>query len=241
MKQKELTISNIWGQIPIGNIVQENCDKCIFAQIAILGGKDYGGEKPCYKRGVDFCLKLLQDRHPKANLAHLMLISRNCGSPNDPAGGAEWKDYAGSIKKLEKAFESELPSLEGAGLEKASFRGADLRGAILKGAYLEGANLEGVDLKGAGLEGACLRDANLIGAYLEGADLEYANLEYADLRGAILKGAYLEGANLEGADLEGACLEGACLRRANLDGARYNSETKFPAGFDTEDKGMIKV
>ena len=227
MTKKELTITNIWGQIPIGNIVQTDCDKCIFAQIAILGGKDYGGEKPCYKRGVDFCLKLLQDRHPKANLAHLMLISRNCGSPNDPAGGAEWKDYAGSIKKLEKAFEGELPSLEGANLKNASLERADLRGVDFRGADLRGADLEYADLEGANLRGADLR----------GADLEKASLKGANLQDANLRGADLEYASLEGADLYDASLEGMHLRRAI-----YNSETKFPKNFDTEDKElMIKV
>ena len=216
MRERELTISNIWSQIPIEDIVQEDCNKCLFAQIAILGGKDYGGIKLCYRRGIDFCLKLLKKKHKGANLAHLILILKNCGSPDDPAGCAEWKDYAGSMKKLEKAFESELPSLEGANLEYA-----DLKYANLIGANLEGANLEYTDF----------RDADLRDADLEGANLRGANLEDANLRGADLEKAILIGANLEGADLIGAYLKYA----------RYNSETKFPAGFDTEYEGMIKV
>ena len=68
MTRKDLTISNIWGQIPIGNIVQVDCKKCVFAQIAILGGKDHDAvsEEHYYKLGIDFCLELLKDRNAKA-------------------------------------------------------------------------------------------------------------------------------------------------------------------------------
>ena len=251
MDKKELTISNIWGQIPIKHIVQDDCKRCTFAQIAILGGKECAVSKePYYKLGVDFCLKLLQDRHPKANLAHLILILRNCGAPKDPSGGAEWKDYSGSMKKLEKAFESELPNLEGASLEGAYLYGAKLVGANLEGAYLEGASLNGADLERvklvganlswANLECADLQDANLYRAKLTGADLERANLSRSNLYGASLARARLVDANLKGANLKVANLEGANLEYADLEGARYNSNTKFPAGFETKDKLMIK-
>lgn len=36
-------------------------------------------------------------------------------------------------------------------------------------------------------------------------------------------------------------LKGAILKGANLEGASYNAYTKFPRGFDLEDRGMIKA
>jgi uncharacterized protein YjbI with pentapeptide repeats len=51
--------------------------------------------------------------------------------------------------------------------------------------------------------------------------------------------AYLRGAILRGADLSCANLDGAWLRYADLRGARYDAETRWPAGFDPAARGAI--
>jgi len=141
-------------------------------------------------------------------------------------------------------------------LVDASFLGSDLRGAILEEAVLTRAifndakiedarfiqaNLDDaflVDVQGrdssfasaclrrAQLIGAELRDATLVGAVLDGGDLSEATLIDADLSDASLVGA-----NLNGADLTGAHLEGTILRRVV-----YDEATRWPSGFDIEER-----
>ena len=74
------------------------------------------------------------------------------------------------------------------------------------------------------------------GAILIGADLSRADLRYADLSNAYLSFAYLSNADLSNADLRDANLYGAYVRDD-----KYNSETKFPEGFNPEEHDMIKV
>jgi len=62
------------------------------------------------------------------------------------------------------------------------------------------------------------------------ADLRDARLTVADLREADLRGADLTGADLRRADLRGADLTRATLAATVLDRARYDAETKWPAG-----------
>lgn len=89
-----------------------------------------------------------------------------------------------------------------------------------------------------------------------GADLEHAQLVLKDLKAAVLVEANLTRANLIHADFTGANLERAILTEAKLQdtilqrailtdadlkGAQYSSETKFPLDFDPEKAGMKKV
>jgi uncharacterized protein YjbI with pentapeptide repeats len=128
----------------------------------------------------------------------------------------------------------------------ASFDTVDLAGADLRGTWaapdFSGCNLEGACLKAgdfywtiffrANLSNADLRDADL-----RGADLKYANLQGADLRGALLKEDELRGSTkLQGADLRDSLLDGA-----NLNNAAYDTNTRFPVGFDPNRHCMIKV
>lgn len=76
-------------------------------------------------------------------------------------------------------------------------------------------------------------------------------LAYADLSGKYLTEANFVGANLRGANLKGAVIVRADLRRANLEeahldradlrGALYDSQTRWPAGFDPGRAGAKKV
>ena len=144
-------------------------------------------------------------------------------------------------------------NLHGVKLDRAKLQGANFQGAVLREASLSYVNLQEVNLKGADLEwanfeGADLQGANLERARLEGAELnkaklQGANLEGADLRGVDFQGVNLEGVNLEGAGLEWANLQGANLQGANIEGAsffeaKYDSQTKFPEGFNPETKEL---
>ena len=231
MTKKELNISNIWGQIPIGNIVQKDCYKCIFAQIAILSITDPEESPMPFSYGIRFCLELLQKKHKGANLAHLLVILKSCGADKDPWGVKEWKNYAETFKKLETAFENELPSLIGADLS-----GAELRWAILIGVDFSKADFSKADLGGASFSNTNFSNANLIGANLIGVDLSEASLRRANLSEASLRRANLRNTNLSGADLRGVDLS-----EANFEKAKYNAQTILPAGFDPEEEEMIKL
>ena len=65
-------------------------------------------------------------------------------------------------------------------------------------------------------------------------DLSYADLRYINLRRADLSGTDLREAYLSGADLTEAILTGT-----NLQDAYYNSQTRFPEGFDPYEADMI--
>ena len=219
MKDKELNISNVWGKIPIHEIKQEDCEACVFGHYAILCGESG------HFAGKQKCLEMLRERHNGANLAHLLVILRRCGADKDPWGGTEWKNYAETFKKLETAFENELPSL----------RGIDLSWANLFGANLYNTNFRMANLRMASLWRTNLRNTNLSGANLYDANLHNANLREANLSGADLRGAYLRNANLREANLSGTD-----LRMTDLIGANYNERTILPEGFDPEEEGMVR-
>jgi Pentapeptide repeats (8 copies) len=106
-------------------------------------------------------------------------------------------------------------------------------------------------------EGADLRGAVLMHAPLAGANLQFADLRDADLRGADLTGVFLGGAELHGTDLRGAHLDHVTLAPAWEDveavkrhqpvvggwikSARYDTRTRWPAGFDPRAHGAILV
>jgi uncharacterized protein YjbI with pentapeptide repeats len=86
---------------------------------------------------------------------------------------------------------------------------------------------------------AILSEADLRGADLTQADLTGAELTRADLRGANLQDASLWGACLRGARLEGADLLGADLHLAILKGSTFNTETRWPSGFEPHARGAL--
>jgi uncharacterized protein YjbI with pentapeptide repeats len=164
-----------------------------------------------------------------------------------------------------------LESLVSADLQGVDLRHADLGHQALTGANLSNANLADADLVKASLAGASLRGArlerarldssSLIGAVmtqatLANADLLHASLAEADLTGAVLTGVMLAGAELVDASLAGADLTGANLTKANLAGAnlegarlagavlkkaRFDNRTRWPANFEPEQHGAIRV
>lgn len=111
---------------------------------------------------------------------------------------------------------------------------ANLIEAYLAEASLCGANLREADLLGANLKGADLSEADLTEARLWKADLTEANLVGANLKGAQLRQAHLEDSNLGGANLVEADLTEAILK-----GASYDSQTRWPDGFDLQKSGVV--
>lgn len=141
-----------------------------------------------------------------------------------------------------------LPNIDlnWASLEEASLSKIQLTGAKMNHANLRKANLSGALLEGAQMESAILEGTQLSGALLPRANLKASNLRSADLNHADLRQAILENADLQGADLRGADLTGASLKEAKLNGAFYDTSTKFPEidpnpGFiNPEDANMIQ-
>lgn len=143
--------------------------------------------------------------------------------------------------------------LRGIDIEEYELENADLAGADLRQAKLFMGKLSGCNFQGANLDGALLRGAELFGANFAGASLASANLRIGKLRGADLSGANLRGADLSGAnlrehpttgkptDLRGADLRDVEFWGANFFGALYDDQTRFPADFDANRRGLTRA
>ncbi len=70
---------------------------------------------------------------------------------------------------------------------------------------------------------------------------EAKSLERADLEGATLQRKNLRAADLTGANRVSARMDGADLEGIRLTGALYDSSTRWPAGFDPEAHGAIRL
>ncbi|QEI43990.1 Secreted effector protein PipB2 [Dolichospermum sp. UHCC 0315A] len=110
----------------------------------------------------------------------------------------------------------------------------------LKKAILTEANLENANLSRADLRGADLTEANLTEANLENANLSRADLTGANLRGSNLTRCRIRDANFSKVDFRNTDLSNTKtkLTGANLRGAYYNNETKFPEEFDPKTAKM---
>jgi hypothetical protein len=109
--------------------------------------------------------------------------------------------------------------LDGARMSNTSLRHANLARAVMRGVDLRDSDLQDADLREAWMDRAQLTGANLSGTYLQDATFNEAVLEHADLTGADLRGAIFHDARLEGAD---------------LNDAKWDDTTAWPAGFDPE-------
>lgn len=125
-------------------------------------------------------------------------------------------------------------------LRAIAIQHGDLSIYDLRRAQLGRLHLPAVDLAGMDLTSATFRRSNLAGALFIGSVLDHADLSSCDLRGADLSGASLIETDLAAADLRGADLTGCrCARVINLRGARYDHDTRWPAGFDPRDTGAV--
>jgi len=141
--------------------------------------------------------------------------------------------------KLEGADLSQVRLLE-ADLSNADLYKAKLPGAMLSSANFSGADLREADFSGAGLSRANFSNAGLLNADFSGAILSRTDFSGAGLSRANFSNAGLIGANFSGTDLRGADFRKAeHLEDATLSGAKYNSATIFPDGFNVPEN-MIK-
>jgi hypothetical protein len=165
-----------------------------------------------------------------------------------------WEDESGFILTVrstrtgEILLQSRRRSLSGDDLTDQCLENASLAGIELQYSNLRACNLRGADLRRAQLGGAKLGEAQLQGANLENAHLPAADLQKANLRHARLAGAGFEHADLRGADLRGADFAGRGgntvlwekrLETALLEGACYDTATRWPPGFDPMAKGCV--
>ncbi len=105
------------------------------------------------------------------------------------------------------------------------------------------------DLVGIDLEGVDLRKIYFDKACLDGANFQDTDLRDADLRGVTLKGTNLRKADLRGANFDDTTFRvlftvwqyNTELEEADLQGAVYSRETRWPAFFDPASAGAILV
>lgn len=218
--------------------------------------------------GVTSSIELPQANLAYANLAHADLTEANLDGANlsgaDLTGATLDKIHPNVGEDALIRTNLSKSILRGASLIGANLRGSDLTeadlrettliearlsqarliGANLEGSWLNKADLKGSILRQADLSDADLTEANLSKANLSGANLSKAKLEKtdfseADLSGADIRGVDLTDVRLGGADLRSATLNNATgLMEAELVDAIYNNETRFPDGFNPQEKAM---
>jgi uncharacterized protein YjbI with pentapeptide repeats len=129
--------------------------------------------------------------------------------------------------------------LEAAELEIGNFAGADFTNAFMWGLAGKDADFSGAIFRDAIMVSANLSGAVLDSAVLDGVSFTRASLQRATLCNASMKKVTLDKTNLWLADLRGADLTGAkILPSTTLVQATYNSNTKFPEGFDPQSAKM---
>lgn len=197
---------------------------------------------------------------PQSNLSHMRLDNTHLTEANLRSSNARHLHLLGSNLRNANFENADLEhaDLSGCLLVGANFQAADLMFANMTFASLQGSTFRGALIQHARFISARLKYAHFQDAHLEfasftSADLEGANFQAASLEGANFRDANLQGANFQGSTLRGAHLRGANLQGANLDGVIwgseipllanrsewiqqsrtvYDSETKWPDGFD---------
>ena len=179
------------------------------------------------------------------------------------AGALHLKDYLTKrsprvrlTRLLHTSFKN--ASLEGANLDLMNFRFINITGCRFCSASLTRTNFENMELRNVDFSGADLGNSNLQRTRLVRASLKGTNLKGAKLRRLILIHTNLVDANLSDTDLReinvaisfvenhnGSKLQSLPLAsvadKSLLQGAKYNSNTKFSNGFDPQRYGMEKV
>ena len=121
----------------------------------------------------------------------------------------------------------------------------------LSGAALDEVESDGLVCMGTKFDNASFRSADLYWMVAIQASFQNANLEGCIFRGANLSEANFSGAllirtkfaldNLGGrTNLSAADLSKATIQNADFSGACYDSETRFPGGFDPARNGLVK-
>ncbi len=208
-------------------------------------------------RGCDLTSStLLEANLNRANLTAASLVEANLTGADLSQAILTGADLRGATLNRASLYQASLSdaALRDVQMQQADLRRATLAGAVLAAADLSRSNMHRCNLRDAQMDTAELNGADLTSAQLQhvslvSANLRRTNLRDADLRGADLRQAHLDEANLfhtslrdadlTGADLRGADLREANLYRASLRGARYDSRTRWPKGFEPYDIGLI--
>jgi uncharacterized protein YjbI with pentapeptide repeats len=167
------------------------------------------------------------------------------------------EDYSG--KNLTKRVFDDK-ALDGANFEDAVLTGAHFQHASLKGANFKEADVTdawftGADLTNADFTNAIMgkftyfAESNLNGAKMAGIEFKGGQFYNCKMQGTDLRNTKglrdLRGVDMRGADLRGANLikgtEPAGIDGIKLKGAKYDSRTRWPEGFDVEGSGAVLV
>ena len=152
-------------------------------------------------------------------------------------------NYLSYIGRGAKAKKKRLNLFEKTGggcqLQYADFEGQTFRETSFMNDNLDRANLvdstfESFLFSYATLRRAKLQNATFIDGAFDSADLRSAKLNGATFNDVLFFETDLTYTYLLGTDLRGA----TSLENANLKGAYYDQDTKFPAGFDPKEAGM---
>jgi hypothetical protein len=135
-----------------------------------------------------------------------------------------------------------LAKFVGASLAKADFREAELTSASFGQAKAAGADFRGAIFKATGLQSADFSGANFQDTDLGNSSFQNSKLNGANLRGAKGIGDVLK-ADLRDADLRGAVFTCTAyyMEGCRLKGAKYDKDTKWPAGFDVAASGAVEA
>jgi len=118
-------------------------------------------------------------------------------------------------------------------------RDASLAGRELEGISFDSSDLQGSDFTGADLYGANLSDSNFDHCSFRAADLRYTHMYRVSFRDADMRGAQFSLDQMGGAlHLDAVDFSDANLEEADFTGALYDSDTVFPDGFDSEERGL---
>jgi len=151
-------------------------------------------------------------------------------------------NYLSYVKRGASKKRLNLLKKTGAGcqLEWASFEGQTFRETSFMNANLERANLVDSTFESFDLSYATLRRAKLQKATFIDGDFGSADLQRAELNGATFNNVNFFETDLTKAYLLGTDLSGVrSLEAAELKGAYYDQDTKFPAGFDPKKARMV--
>jgi hypothetical protein len=119
---------------------------------------------------------------------------------------------------------------------------ADLKpGVHLDGVRLPGAWWPAIHLSRVNLWSFDFSGATLAGAHFTRCEFRFCNFSGADLSHARFWRSYVTDSDLNGTNLAGADLRTAELLGDNLQDARYDRSTRWPAGFRPEEWGARSV
>jgi uncharacterized protein YjbI with pentapeptide repeats len=160
-------------------------------------------------------------------------------------GGADMREAILKFAQLSGAQLDGGTDLTDADLSFANFTNAVLHHTKLIEAELEGARFKNASLGSANLSKAHVYYVDLTGANLSSADFTEAWIFRSNFTGANLTNAKLNGTNFAETELKFALLNGADFTGsklgANFSGAKYDTKTIWPEGFDPEEAGAILI